>query len=140
MDIQNWSLDEVIGRDAYEALLGRLAGDALADQLGQQRAACQRIQGQLSAAQQPLFLTYADAAADHAALREEAVARAGLCLGVGVGAALTRFPEQAPEALMQTAARAVGLVLGASLPVDVADEVARAALGALARLDLRAAA
>ena len=134
MNIQTWRIDDVLGRDAYDALLDRLGGDALAAQLDLQRSTCQRLQARLTAEHQPLFLDYADAAADHVALREEAVVRAALCLGVGIGAALARFPDQAPDALAQTAAAAVGGVLAADLPPSVADEVARAALGALARV------
>ena len=134
MNIQTWRIDDVLGRDAYDALLDRLGGDALAEQLDLQRHTCLRLQARLTTEHQPLFLDYTDAAADHAARREEVVVRATLCLGVGIGAALARFPDQPPDALAQTAAAAVGGMLAADLPPSVADEVARAALGALARV------
>ncbi len=135
MDIPDWKLDDLTGREAYEALLARLAGAGLTHQLGVTREARLAVQATLSGDQRDLFITYADACADASAVREEAAGRAGLCYGVAIGAALARFPALDAEAVADTAAEAASAVLGAALPVALAREVARAAIEALALAD-----
>lgn len=130
--ITSWRLDEITGREGYEALVARLAGDTLTGQLDAARRARLALQEGLGGAQRDHLITYADAATDAACTREEAAAAAGLCYGVAIGAALARFPDEASDAVIGAAARAAEAVLGSALSLGVADGVARVALDALA--------
>lgn len=131
MHVLNWRLDAVMDREAYEALLERLGGAGLARQLAAQREARLALQATLSGDQRAGFITYADAATDAAAVREEAASRAGLCCDVAIGTALARFPELDPDAVVDAASGAVGAVLGADLPPELARQVASVTIAAL---------
>ncbi len=132
MHVLNWRLTEVIDREDYEALLDRLGGAGLAQPLSARREARLALQATLSGDQRDLFITYADAATDASAAREEVVSRAGLCFGVAVGTALARFPTLDPGAVVEAASSAVGAVLGTDLSPELARQVAQVALEALA--------
>lgn len=134
MDIPTLKMDDITQRQAYDALVARIAGDELLGLLTAQRHACEALQSALAVAQRPLFLAYADAVADAAALREEATTQAALTFGAALGAVLAAFPEAPPDAVVDTAAGVLSAVLGANFPEAAA--VARRTVEVLARLPL----
>ena len=138
MTIPSWKLDDLTvltdltGREALDALITRLGGDALARSLAEQRAARLALQADLPADGRERFITYADASTDLAATREHAATRAGLCYGVALGAALARFPHERPAAVLEAATLTAASVLSGELPPASARQVAEAVLAALA--------
>ncbi len=129
MVFPRWNLNDLVDRGSLEGALARLGGEPLAAQLRAQAEAREALQGALSPEQEALYLGYADAASDAWSLREEAGARLALTLGVGVGAALACFPEEDPDAVIDTAARALAAAMCS--PLSCPDAVARAALATL---------
>lgn len=134
MNIHAWKLDEIIGRNGYDALIERLGGAALARSVEEERRARLALHALLEGAARDRLITFADAVTDAAATREDAATRAGLCYGVALGAALVRNPAGAAEDLQEVAAHVASAVLGGELAPRAAGEVASSVLDALVRV------
>lgn len=134
MNIHTLRLDEIIGRDAYDALVDRLGGARLASALDEERRARLALQAGLEGLARDRLISFADACTDAAATREDAATRAGLCYGVALGAALCRDPARPAEDLLEVAACAAGAVLGGALDPRASGDVAASALSALVRV------
>lgn len=129
-----WRLDDPITRDGYERLLDRLGGAPLALHRVEARQARQRLEASLAPDQRALFLDAVDASTDASCTREEAAGQAALVLGVGLGAALARYPDAPAHTVAETASGVIRAVLGSELNEPDADGVARVALDAIRRL------
>lgn len=88
----------------------------------------------------PSFVAYADAAADSAGGREDAVLKVGLLLGLGTGVAMNAYPDQEPAALARVAADMVAVAVASEVGPAVAQDVCRLVLRTLARVTGEAAA
>lgn len=117
----------------YDALVANLAGPHL-EALERTRAEARRaLEAALPPEARGLLLTWSDAAVDATCAREEAAARVGLALGVGVGAALAAHPDEDPAPLATTAADVVISVMAGPLPAPLAVDVARLVMDTLDR-------
>ncbi len=126
-------------RATYELLIEALGGESLDVQRDKKTEARLAFEATLSESQRAPYVEAIDALSDAATLREEAAVRVGLAFGVGVGAAVTAYPEQPSDELVAVASKVVAAVIGSPLPPPVAHEVAGLVLRTLARLSGRVA-
>lgn len=126
-------------RETLDAMITRLGGDALSDHDQTRRARRRAFEGALLDEQRLAFVVYSDAVIDQEGAREDAVMRAGLLLGVGVGVALNAYPDHDVPLVAAVAADVVSGVVSADVGSAVAQDIARQVLRALARLTDEAA-
>lgn len=117
----------------YEALVAQAAGPVL-EEVDRGRSVARRaLEATLPPDARPLLIAWSDAAVDSASRREEAAARVGLALGVGVGAALAAHPNEDPAPLATTAADVVCSLMAGPLSPPKAQEVALLVMRSLER-------
>ena len=129
LDIRN-----LTDRETFDGMIAALGGGALDEHATTQRAARIALERGLTEETRPAYLTYSDAMTDGAGVREEAAARAGLLLGVGIGVGLNAYPDHDAIPVAQFAADVVAGVVSAGVGSVVAQDIARQVLRALARL------
>ena len=127
-------LDALIPRGALEAMVLAQGGPALAERRHARNHAQHRLMALLSPEQRQALADAADASADGAVAREDALLRVALLHGMAVGAAWIAVPEEDPEAVARTAARTACAVLTSAMTDASAIKVIRAALEALGRV------
>ena len=133
-------IENCTDRATYEIMIEAVGGEPLNTQARQKTEARRAFEATLSESQRAPYMDAVDALTDAAALREEAAVRVGLAFGVGVGAAVTAYPDQPAHELTVVAADVVASVIGSPLPPPVAHEVAGLVLRTLARVSGKVAA
>ena len=130
----NLDIRNLTDRETFDGMIAALGGEDLDRHTTAQRTARLTLERGLTEQTRPAFLTYSDATNDGAGVREEAAARAGLLLGVGIGVALNAYPEQDAISVAHVAAEVVAGVVSAGVGSVIAQDIARQVLRALARL------
>ena len=128
-----FDLKHLTDRDTYETLVSNMAGGALDLQAEARSDARRRLEAVLPPEARDALVSWSDVVVDGAAMREEAAARAGLALGIGVGAALATHPDGDAADLAEVASNVVTSVLAGPMPAPKAAALATLVIETLRR-------
>lgn len=132
MDL-TFDIKKLADRETYEALVTNMAGRDLDAHNEARDDARHRLDAVLPPEARDALVSWSDVSVDGAAMREEAAARAGLALGIGVGAALAAHPHEDASALATVASDVVSSVLAGPMPAPRAQALATLVIETLRR-------
>ena len=130
----NLDIKNLTDRETFEGLIDTLGGEPLSTRDRARKDTKRALDAVLPEQSRPCFIAYADAVADSAGAREDAVLRVGLLLGLGTGVAMNAYPDREPGALARVATDMVAVAISSEVGPAVAQDVCRLVLRALARV------
>lgn len=134
-----WNPDDWTSHETYEDMLTAVGGAELATLNAEATRARKTFESLLTPGQREPYGEASDAAAEASHSRESAATRVALAHGIAIGAALTAFPSEPADRLLQAGAALTSELLASGLTPTAALALNRTVLDALNRAEAVAA-